>query len=139
MGLDSLDPEPHGAVCDLSFRSLRTAATHLLELTSENWLVALVKPQFEWVNPPSSFDGVVRSAEDLETILKRLVESLAEEGVEVRELTESPIRGASGNREFLFLLSAGKVSGSNEVMAAVELLVRGKETELPADGGSSPA
>lgn len=139
MGLDSLDPEPHGAVCDLSFRSLRTAATHILELTSENWLVALVKPQFEWRNPPPSFDGVVRSTEDLEAILKSLVQAFAGEGVVVRELTESPIRGASGNREFLFLLSAGKAVGANEVMAAVELIVRGNGIGFPTDGGTGPS
>jgi 23S rRNA (cytidine1920-2'-O)/16S rRNA (cytidine1409-2'-O)-methyltransferase len=102
MSLDALDPVPAFAVCDLSFRSLRGAARRIIGLTSEGRLIALVKPQFEWENPPAGFDGVVRESSDLKRILTRLAESLMAEGVFIADMACSPIRGRSGNREFLF-------------------------------------
>ena len=102
MSVDSLEPVPLLAVCDLSFRSLRGAARHILALTSSRRLVALVKPQFEWENPGKDFDGVVRAVGDLANILADLADALQNEGVFVADAAESPIRGRSGNREFFF-------------------------------------
>jgi 23S rRNA (cytidine1920-2'-O)/16S rRNA (cytidine1409-2'-O)-methyltransferase len=102
MSISSLEPVPAFAVCDLSFRSLRGAAKHIISLTSEKRLIALVKPQFEWENPPEEFDGVVRGADILRDILLRLAEDLIREGVSAANILESPIQGKSGNREFLF-------------------------------------
>ena len=124
MDLDSLDPAPDAAVCDLSFRSLRNAAARILGLTAGKWLVALVKPQFEWRNPPEAFDGVVRSEEDLMTILLEVAKDLREEGVGLKAAAESPIRGASGNREFLFLLVPGPDLGPEETDSLLRSLVR---------------
>ncbi|MDR1317596.1 MAG: hypothetical protein LBK13_12060, partial [Spirochaetales bacterium] len=106
MNLHGLDPVPAFAVCDLAFRSLRGAARHIISLTSEGRLIALVKPQFEWENPPENFDGVVRETSDLENILMSLAEALRLEGVFIAELAASPLRGHAGNREFLFDLNA---------------------------------
>ena len=47
MHLNELTPVPDAAVADLSFRSISGAARHIIDLTSEKWLIALVKPQFE--------------------------------------------------------------------------------------------
>ncbi|MDR1931624.1 MAG: TlyA family RNA methyltransferase [Spirochaetales bacterium] len=105
MSINALDPVPAFAVCDLSFRSLRCAARHILCLTSELRLIALVKPQFEWENPPAEFDGVVRGEDTLREILLNLTAALKAEGVYAARALESPLRGASGNREFLFDLS----------------------------------
>lgn len=110
----SLVPAPHGAVCDLSFRSLRGAASHILSLTRENWLVALVKPQFEGGAALPGFRGVVRSEEALKNILESLQKDLQEEGVHTEKVLESPIRGKEGNREFFFyLVLEGKESRSS--------------------------
>lgn len=108
MSLERLDPVPAFAVCDLSFRSLRGAARHIIGLTSEGRLIALVKPQFEWENPPEDFDGVVRENSALENILLRLARALRSEGVFIAGLAESPLRGHSGNREFLFDMNSLK-------------------------------
>ena len=105
MGVQTLSPRPAFAVCDLSFRSLRGAARHIISLTEEGRLIALVKPQFEYEAPPADFDGVVRLPGALRDILLGLVSSLEEEGVFAADLIESPIRGHSGNREFLFDLN----------------------------------
>jgi 23S rRNA (cytidine1920-2'-O)/16S rRNA (cytidine1409-2'-O)-methyltransferase len=98
-------PVPHQAVADLSFRSLRCAAAHILSLTEEGIGIFLVKPQFEWRSPPSGFTGVVKEPGRLSAILTDLCEELVREGAYPVKAVESPIRGRKGNQEFLFLLS----------------------------------
>lgn len=100
MALASLDPAPHAAVADLSFRSLRGAAAHILSLTIEGWMIALIKPQFEWIDPPDDFQGIVPD-ERIEAILDRLAVDLRAEGVRLVERLPSPVRGRKGNQEYL--------------------------------------
>ena len=102
-----LDPAPTRAVADLSFRSLRKAAHHILNLTTERWGIFLVKPQFEWASPSKEFDGVVRDPGTEVSIVLELADDLASEEVRVEGAMLSPIRGKKGNRELLFLLRAG--------------------------------
>ena len=103
-------PVPHGAVADLSFRSIRGAASWLLSLTSEKWLVALIKPQFEYPHPPEEFDGVVKDEKVIREILIETLEGLEEEGAHLHGVSASPITGRKGNREFLFLLRTTRPS-----------------------------
>jgi 23S rRNA (cytidine1920-2'-O)/16S rRNA (cytidine1409-2'-O)-methyltransferase len=104
MALEFLDPQPHAAVADLSFRSLRGAAGKILSLTSEGWMVALVKPQFEWVDPPADFGGIVPD-DRIAEILDRLEADLRVEGVVLLDRRASEVRGRKGNQEFLARLS----------------------------------
>lgn len=99
-----LTPPPHAAVCDLSFRSIRGAASHLVSLTSESWLLALVKPQFEWSRPPDSFRGVVRGEVALAGILDEVAADLAREGLVVAARCPSALPGRKGNREWFYLI-----------------------------------
>jgi 23S rRNA (cytidine1920-2'-O)/16S rRNA (cytidine1409-2'-O)-methyltransferase len=109
MGLVSadLDPRPDWVAADLSFRSLRRAAAHLLSFTTGKRGIFLVKPQFEYRDPPPDFRGVVRESRALRDILSDLLQSLLAEGVTVEKALTSPIRGRKGNREFLLLLHVG--------------------------------
>ncbi len=59
MNLDSLDPKPQGSVCDLSFRSISGAASHILKLCDNSFLICLIKPQFEVPRWKVDFTGVV--------------------------------------------------------------------------------
>jgi len=104
MALTALDPVPDAAVADLSFRSLRGAAAQILSLTARGWMVALVKPQFEWANPPADFGGVVPD-DRLDEILSSLESDLVGEGVRLVKRLASPVRGRRGNQEFLALLT----------------------------------
>ena len=104
MALRTLEPTPHGAAADLSFRSIHGAASRILALTGEGWLIALIKPQFEWRNPPPDFDGVVRDSGALREILWGLMKLLLDEGVYLHAALPSPITGRRGNQEFFFLL-----------------------------------
>jgi 23S rRNA (cytidine1920-2'-O)/16S rRNA (cytidine1409-2'-O)-methyltransferase len=100
MALESLDPRPHAAVADLSFRSLRGAAAKILSLTAEGWAVALVKPQFEWLQAPEDFTGIVPEAA-IPAILASLKADLALEGVKIKAWSPSALRGRKGNQEYL--------------------------------------
>ena len=101
---DSLLPPPRFAVADLSFRSLRGAASHLLKLTAGGIVLALVKPQFE--NPiEEDFDGVVRSSRAREDVIEALRNDLEQENVYVHDAVVSAITGRRGNAEIFFLLS----------------------------------
>ncbi len=106
MRVEKLDPQADAAVADLSFRSLRGAANHILNLVAEKWMVGLLKPQFEAESDHiTDFDGVVRVEEEAQRILDKTIQSLIEDGVKVRAVMTSPIKGRKGNREFLLLLT----------------------------------
>ncbi len=118
MDVQVLEPRPWGATADLSFRSLKGAAAHILSLTEGNLLVALIKPQFEWENPPPEFAGIV-PPEAVERIVADLVTRLSAEGISVRHVIPSPVRGRKGNQELLAWLErksmkAGTAEGNSD-------------------------
>ncbi len=121
----SLAPTPHGAVCDLAFRSILGAASHLIGLTQEGWLLALVKPQFEWREPPPGFRGVVHGEPETLEILSRLVRELGREGLAVQGACPSPVRGRKGNREFFFLIRRGSDGGAGTPVGLSEIVREG--------------
>lgn len=118
--IPSVDPAPHAAVCDLSFRSLRGIAGALLSQAGEGWGLFLVKPQFEIAalrrREPSGgenafgnagepeFDGVIRSREESLAIVRDLLTALPEERAYPHDICLSPVRGRKGNREYVVLL-----------------------------------
>lgn len=104
MLLDSLDPKPDFAVADLSFRSIHGAASHILNLTKDRYLIALIKPQFEVPRWQEDFFGVVDDPDLMRETLVNVWESLNNENVGVFAAAVSPIKGHKGNTEFLALL-----------------------------------
>ncbi|MBO7094309.1 MAG: TlyA family RNA methyltransferase [Spirochaetia bacterium] len=105
MDVTALDPQPDIAVCDLSFRSIVHAASHILSLTREKKLIALVKPQFEERGLVPGFDGVIKKEEDLRRVLPETERLLAEDNTYITDMIESPILGTKGNREFLCIIT----------------------------------
>jgi len=120
-----LAPVPRSATADLSFRSLRRAASHLLGLTGEGWGIFLVKPQFEWASPSPEFHGVVHERRTVLAIVGELVDGLASEGVCVEKGLVSPILGRKGNTELLFLLRSGDRRRGGLTRRGLEKLVLG--------------
>ena len=120
MEVSGLVPQPHAAVADLSFRSIRGAAEKILSLTSEAWMIALIKPQFEIDTFTEDFNGVVSNKELLFEILTETCTKLADEGAGVVHLAASPILGRKGNREFLALIH-DKKRLTGEVLYGKEL------------------
>lgn len=89
-------------VCDVSFISLRLALPAALDLAEPGArLVALIKPQFEAGREALGRDGIVRS----ETLRRQICDDIASwlkvQGWDVIGLLLSPLKGGSGNSEFL--------------------------------------
>ncbi|HEY7670062.1 MAG TPA: TlyA family RNA methyltransferase [Hyphomicrobium sp.] len=99
-----LIPEPVGAiVADVSFISLAKALPAPLELAAPGaWLVALVKPQFEAGRARIGKRGIVRDERARQAAVEEVRAWLAaQENWRVVGIVPSPIRGGSGNEEFL--------------------------------------
>ncbi|TFG60360.1 MAG: TlyA family rRNA (cytidine-2'-O)-methyltransferase [Spirochaetales bacterium] len=105
---EKFDPAPDAAVADLSFRSIAGAAEHILQMTKEDLLIALIKPQFEFRSPGRAFRGVVTSNSDLKRILEEVIGELSGRGLAVQSVLPSPITGRRGNREYFFRLGTRK-------------------------------
>ncbi len=97
-------------VCDASFIGLRTVLPAALALAGPGaHLAALIKPQFEVGKGRVGKGGIVREPELHTEVCETISAWLAEQpGWRVLGVTESPITGAEGNREFLI---AGVFSG----------------------------
>jgi 23S rRNA (cytidine1920-2'-O)/16S rRNA (cytidine1409-2'-O)-methyltransferase len=100
----TLIPEPVAAiVADVSFISVTKALLPALGLAAPGaWLVALIKPQFEVGRGGVSKGGIVREA----TARQQAVDSVtawisAQEGWRIAGVVPSPIKGGSGNEEYL--------------------------------------
>ncbi len=98
------------AVIDVSFISLRLVLPPLVSLlatTPEPWLVALVKPQFEAGKAEvDRGSGVISDPAVHERVLRELQAWIPQHTpLLVRGLTESPIHGRDGNKEFLLWLT----------------------------------
>lgn len=99
-------PEPADMiVCDASFIGLETVLPAAMALArSGAWLAALIKPQFEVGKGRVGKGGVVREPELHDEVCDRIRHWLASRpGWTVIGLTESPILGPEGNKEFLIV------------------------------------
>jgi 23S rRNA (cytidine1920-2'-O)/16S rRNA (cytidine1409-2'-O)-methyltransferase len=97
-------PEPIGAlVCDASFIGLATLLPAPLALCAPGaWAVALIKPQFEAGADAVGRRGVVRDPSVHQAVCERIrLWWGGLPGWRVLGITESPITGPEGNREFL--------------------------------------
>jgi 23S rRNA (cytidine1920-2'-O)/16S rRNA (cytidine1409-2'-O)-methyltransferase len=102
--LDSrLIPEPAELiVCDVSFIGLEVALPAALALAAPGArLIALIKPQFEVGRGRVGKKGVVRDPAQHREVCARIKAWLTARGWRVLGLTESPIAGPEGNKEFL--------------------------------------
>ena len=97
-------PEPINLiVCDASFIGLQTLLPAALALAAPGaYLIALIKPQFEVSKGMVEKGGVVRDPELHSQVCEKIKGWLeSQPGWSVLGITESPIKGPEGNREFL--------------------------------------
>lgn len=93
------------AVIDASFISLDKVLPNTLRLVkSRGAIVALVKPQFEVGRGEVGRGGVVRDPEKHAAVIESIRALAKKLNLEVEGVTESPITGPKGNREFLVYL-----------------------------------
>ncbi|HYH86200.1 MAG TPA: TlyA family RNA methyltransferase [Pyrinomonadaceae bacterium] len=104
-----LRPEDFGerfdlVVMDVSFISATKILPALVPLLKEGGrVVVLVKPQFEVGRGEVGKGGVVRDPAQHARVVEEVNASARALGLSVRGVTESPVTGADGNREFLAL------------------------------------
>ena len=106
-------PEPVDlVVCDVSFISLELALPPALALARPDaYLVALIKPQFEVGKGQVGKGGVVREPALHQAVCARIAHWLTKrQGWQVLGVSESPITGPKGNREFLIAAKGGEHS-----------------------------
>jgi len=98
-------------VMDLSFISLRSVLPAVWPfLTSEGFLVALVKPQFEAGKAEADKGkGVIKDPEVRQKVLQTITEFALTELPKAKLIgtIDSPITGADGNHEFLLCIKKG--------------------------------
>jgi 23S rRNA (cytidine1920-2'-O)/16S rRNA (cytidine1409-2'-O)-methyltransferase len=99
---EDLGDDPQLVVVDVSFISLRLIFPALFEILKPHGdLVALVKPQFEVGKDEMENKGIIKDPVKRTNVLLRLHKFISEKLWVLRHLTESPIQGQKGNREYL--------------------------------------
>jgi 23S rRNA (cytidine1920-2'-O)/16S rRNA (cytidine1409-2'-O)-methyltransferase len=124
------------AVADLSFISLTLVAPALARLTGPTAeLVLLVKPQFEAGRDRVGRGGVVKDPAVHRAVLDDVVTGLGAAGIGVGAAMPSPLRGGSGNIEFLVHARKGKPTGGEVGADTLDAVV----AEAHAAGIGEPA
>lgn len=93
------------ATIDVSFISLKLVLPQVKTLLVERGeVIALIKPQFEVGKGKVGKGGVVRSADEHARVIDEIKSAAVQLGFEVLDVTESPLLGPKGNKEFLLHL-----------------------------------
>ncbi len=91
-------------VMDVSFISVTKILPALKELlVEEGKIIVLIKPQFEVGKGEVGKGGIVKDPEKHAEVVEKINNFVKEIGLKVCAMTESPILGADGNKEFLAL------------------------------------
>ncbi len=91
-------------VMDVSFISATKIMPAIIPLLSDaGRLITLIKPQFEVGRGEVGKGGIVRDPEKHARVVQEVNRAAMEWGLAVRQVIESPLRGADGNVEFLAL------------------------------------
>ena len=121
--VDDLGGPAQLLVADLSFISLQLVLPVLRDLVEATGdLVLLVKPQFEVGRERLGKGGIVRSAGHRAIAIEEVVAAARSNGLGAKALRGSPIRGATGNAEYLVWLTPRPHEG----------MTAGQVTELAA-------
>ena len=114
-GIDSSPPHEGPvdlATIDVAFISatkvIPSVARHVKD---GGHLIVLIKPQFEAERSEIGRGGIIKDPRIHSLVLARAVRWVVEAGFRLRDLVPSPILGASGNREFFFLLENTRPEG----------------------------
>lgn len=94
------------ATVDVSFISLRLVLPKVKTLLSGGGeIIALIKPQFEVGKGKVGKGGVVRSSAEHARVIDEIKATATGLGFTTQEVTESPLLGPKGNKEFLIHLT----------------------------------
>jgi 23S rRNA (cytidine1920-2'-O)/16S rRNA (cytidine1409-2'-O)-methyltransferase len=118
-------PEPiQVATADVSFISLTLILPRIRDwLASEEWIIVLIKPQFEAGRKHIRKGGVVRDPDVHRQVLRRILTWAAENGLPPEGLIRSPVKGPAGNVEFLALLHKTPLPSILCLQSAIEAVL----------------
>lgn len=104
------------ASVDVSFISLTLVIPPALALMDENReMVMLIKPQFEAGREKVGKKGVVRDPAVHEEVIEKIVGFVRSQGLDVADLTYSPVKGPEGNIEYLIHVCAPSLGKEREI------------------------
>ncbi len=102
---------------DVSFISLRLILPSVVRFLRRDGMASLlIKPQFEAGREQIGKHGLVKSQKAHIRVLEQLLQAFSENGLSLRMLCPSPIRGGTGNVEYLAV-----VTRSDEAPVAVDV------------------
>lgn len=112
LDIEEFDETIDYLVMDVSFVSIKHVIPALIKFINErNSLVCLIKPQFEVGKMINK--GIIKDKKIHYKVLEDVILYLKEVGLYVNQLIPSPIKGGSGNIEFLALVSRNPKSNIN--------------------------
>ena len=100
--LTSLPEKVDLVTLDLSFISIAKVMDAVVPLMKENGrLIALIKPQFEAERHEVGKGGIIRDPVVHKRVVEEVMRGIESHGMKAIGVIESPIEGATGNKEFL--------------------------------------
>lgn len=116
--------QPVFASIDVSFISLDLILPPLYEiLAAGGQVVALIKPQFEAGREQVGKNGIIKDPKVHRQTIEKVLATARKLGFSIKNLTFSPIKGGTGNVEFLVLLEKdgkGKIASQVDVSSVLE-------------------
>ncbi len=113
--LYDFDETPEIITIDVSFISVLKILPAIKEINKDAKIIVLIKPQFEGKRSDVK-KGIVKDKKTLYRIILTVLEKISELGFNVVGLTESPIKGQKGNREFLILIDNKSLKRYNNIL-----------------------
>jgi 23S rRNA (cytidine1920-2'-O)/16S rRNA (cytidine1409-2'-O)-methyltransferase len=104
-GIKKMSEEIDLAVIDVSFISLELVLEPVKNLLrAGGQIIALIKPQFETTKEDKNKSGIVKTEALREKVVENIKNYCQKINLRILNITESPILGGSGNKEYLILL-----------------------------------
>ena len=112
---EQVPDKPNFASVDVSFISLtKVIPPALNDMSDDASLVCLIKPQFEAGREKVGKKGVVKDIQVHKDVIKKIIDFAFETGLNVLNISFSPIKGPEGNIEYLIYLDRKKAGLSKE-------------------------
>lgn len=119
------------ASIDVSFISLKLVLPVAMELISDDGeIVSLVKPQFEAGREKVGKKGIIKDQRVHKEVLLDIYRFCLNTGLFVKDITYSPIKGGTGNIEYLFYLKKYSNSDKKNIEKLIEEVVSNSHTML---------
>lgn len=110
-------------VVDVSFISLKLILPKIVEISHESTdIVVLIKPQFEAGRQNIGKNGIVKDKKVHLEVLNNITTYCSENGLYLKDVTFSPIKGGDGNIEYLGHMKKGLDKSTTNVTKFKDLI-----------------